>query len=336
VSVSEKKLIEGACNRLADASLYTSAAIDLRTDGVGRERTNGSESPDGEGSQGVRARAVIACTRAGRLFADDDGDGRPANGDGRTRTDGDGSRSSALGTDGDRCRSSFAVPMDHGEARHGMLVVCAPIGSAFGDDEAAALTDLADAIGHAIDAKRALITDSLVELDVRIDDADHFITHVSAAANCTVSLDGAVRRNGDTLLYFCTTSGADPEDGLEIARDSAVIERVRLVRTSADERADDRTDDGVESYFEFTYSGPCPVVLLSDHGAEVLELNASDGTTRLRCELSRSADVRRVVESLREEVPGTHLLAKHEGARDRRESNGTSVEHCSTISPIVS
>ena len=188
-----------------------------------------------------------------------------------------------------------------------MLVVCAPIGSAFGDDEAA-----------------ALITDSLVELDVRIDDADHFITHVSAAANCTVSLDGAVRRNGDTLLYFCTTSGADPEDGLEIARDSAVIERVRLVRTSADERADDRTDDGVESYFEFTYSGPCPVVLLSDHGAEVLELNASDGTTRLWCELSRSADVRRVVESLREGVPGTHLLAKHEGARDRRESNGTS------------
>ena len=319
MSVSEKKLIEGACNRLADASLYTSAAIDLRTDGVGRERTNGSESPDGEGSQGVRARAVIACTRAGRLFADDDGDGRPANGDGRTKTDGDGSRSSALGTDGDRCRSSFAVPMDHGEARHGMLVVCAPIGSAFGDDEAA-----------------ALITDSLVELDVRIDDADHFITHVSAAANCTVSLNGAVGRNGDTLLYFCTTSGADPEDGLEIARDSAVIERVRLVRTSADERADDRTDDGVESYFEFTYSGPCPVVLLSDHGAEVLELNASDGTTRLRCELSRSADIRRVVESLREEVPGTRLLAKHEGARDRRESNGTSVEHCSTISPIVS
>ncbi|PSQ22249.1 hypothetical protein BRD01_09870 [Halobacteriales archaeon QS_8_65_32] len=57
MSVSEKKLIEGACNRLADASLYTSAAIDLRTDGVGRERTNGSESPDGEGSQNVRARA---------------------------------------------------------------------------------------------------------------------------------------------------------------------------------------------------------------------------------------------------------------------------------------
>jgi hypothetical protein len=193
-----------------------------------------------------------------------------------------------------------AVPLVDGDAVEGTLVVGTD--RSLGERERAALSNLGHRVAGALAAlewKRLLLADTVLELEFRTDDRDSFFVAASADLDCRLRVEGLVPLGGASMLYYVTVSGAPPERALAYASDA--LESARLI---ADHRE--------ECLLEVTAERDLLAATLVDQGANVRELVAEDGFASLTCEAAPSTDVRSVAERLREATPSASLVAKRE------------------------
>jgi len=200
-----------------------------------------------------------------------------------------------------------AFPLVYGDASYGVLTVAAAERNAFDERELAVLNVLARAASvaiNAIEGRRILTSDSVVEVEVGIADEGLFFGDLSAEFECTLTYEGSLYEDDGSVVMLFVVEGADPDGVAEAARAHPGVDDVTLVS--------DGDDQGV---VEFTVDQPPVVSELAERGAETTAIVAEDGQVRITIELPASSDPRSVIEQLSERYPSTDLLARHERER---------------------
>ncbi len=199
-----------------------------------------------------------------------------------------------------------AIPVGHGDADYGALVVRADTRSAFDDPERTALADLGRRVGFAITAverKQLLLGDAVLHLEFTYEDRDALFVDCSAALDCTVTLEGTVSGDDGAIVCFLTVSDTAGEDALGRLTDRHSVE-ARLLRSTAD-----------GALLEVVLKDESPVRTLAARGGRVADLQVTDGRARIVAEFAPDVDVRAVRDALQERYPSTTFQRKEETER---------------------
>jgi DNA-binding protein len=297
-SVSREEIEHGVCERLADTEPYVFAWI---------------------GSADISEERLEARASAGAADVDLDADSVPLAADGPTPSarafaTGDGhivstvECGSAMGRRyGDAgIEAVISVPIGNRESEYGVLTVCADHPDAFDEREQVVLEALGRAIANAIDAlesKRTLTADRIVEMEFTVDDPELFLNGVSTDLDCRLSYSGSVYGSEGSLREFYTVEECDPEHLRAVTTDHDAVTDVRVLAEH---------DDGC--LLQLTLAGSL-VRFLVDRGAVTREITSDEGVTAFTVELSREADARSLFEEIADRYDGTELASYHEHER---------------------
>ena len=284
------------CEQLVDSGLYCGAWIGER---------------DGNGGLTVRTRAGEATTLLERV---DDPAVEPEQPVLETIETGEIRSSNRVGEEPqiaeeirhgariDDVESAIVVPIVHDETIYGALVVYASRADAFSRREEAAFGLLGETIGFSINAvlnRRLLFADSVVELELRVENGTSLSFHLTETYDCTCHLEWAGDVGGVTYQYI-TVEGLDGETALEEATDHESVDECRLVY-------DGHSRCTIE--VRFHESG---VRTLANHGATVREITVDSAVATVLVEIPRTRDVRAVVDVLSSVYDDVSLVAKRE------------------------
>ena len=199
-------------------------------------------------------------------------------------------------------RSLVSVPLLYEDSLYGVLTVQADEPGTFDGMERQVVEELGETAAHAINAlesKRALVSDDVVELELRIRDRDIPVLALVEAADCAFEFQTVLSREDGSLGVFFETQDANPEDVAEFAEHTMALRDLRLIS----ER------DG-ECRFEATATDQSFVATLLDQGAVTQSITAEDGEGRAVVTLSPDADVREFVEMVQTKYPDSELTAR--------------------------
>ncbi|MFT4891803.1 MAG: putative DNA binding protein [Halobacteriales archaeon] len=256
--------------------------------------------------------------------ADDEGDLQLATALGdETATDGNGSHNGNgwVNVAGEYdCRSAAIIPLRYNETRYGVLTICSNEPDAFEAIEREALAELGETVGYAINAvesKRALLTDSVTEIEFTVSDPDAFAVDLSERVDGVLDLEWMTTESRAEMAMYFTVDGADPDAVVEAAVAHPAIAEATVVTEYDD------------SYLcRFDVDDPGVATTLADYGGVLESLHVEDGVGRVRATLSQTTNVRAVLDALRGRYPDTKLLAQRECERQRtsREDLATTLE----------
>ena len=210
-------------------------------------------------------------------------------------------------------RSVAAVPIAYDDTLYGVLVVYGECPGLFDERERTVLTELGESIGHAANAfeqRRMIMGDTRLEVELRASDAIDECNVLDSGETLTVNR--SVPGTGDTVVLFVSTD-ADMESDFvaDVFGELAPVESVR--------RVSDRL-------LEVVMVDPPIARTLSAHGGRIKSASVEGTDLHFVTEVPQDADVRAVVESIRETFPGTELIAQRTVSRDDRSVE----EYCAT------
>ncbi|MEF8843646.1 MAG: bacterio-opsin activator domain-containing protein [Haloarculaceae archaeon] len=301
---TREELEQGVCERLANTDRYRGAWL-AETDANGDWRVLKASSglpeeyrtlverlPLGQVDDGVVARAA----ETGEFSVTRD-----------YRTD--GAPGTATVEDAARVDSTAAVPLSYGDRLYGVLVLKADDSDAFGPDIRPGLEVLGDTIGfaiHAVENRRLLLSEAVVELEFEVTDGRCLAVAVSQELSCYAAIEQAVlTREGNHLCYL-RVDGADPETAADVTAGASAVADCRVV---------DEYGDGCVLEVRKTESG---AEAMMDVGATIRAATAEDGVGTLVVEAPPSADVREVIDAYTARNPESSLVAKREVDRSGR------------------
>ncbi|MWG34348.1 bacterio-opsin activator domain-containing protein [Halomarina oriensis] len=197
-----------------------------------------------------------------------------------------------------------AVPLVYRGVTYGVLCVYADRSDAFDGTERAVFRELGETIAYAIGAaerRRALVADTVVELELVVDEVDG-IPQAATTVDAAVSFRGAVPESGESLSQFYRIDG-DIDGVVEAVPDGTDLS---VVRTDDDGGVVRVTGDG-------SFSS-----LFADYGGTISRVHVEDGGFRLVAVFPQRTDVRSVLDAVRERLPSAKLVAR----RERERSDG--------------
>jgi len=206
--------------------------------------------------------------------------------------------------------SAAAIPLVYKGTTYGVLCVYSPRPNAFDETERAVLNELGETIAYAFSAverRRALVSDTVVELEFALHDRSIFTIDLTARTECRVTLDGIVERSDGSLVEFVTVTGTDPGTVLDLADEREDIEAALVNEHDG--------ENGTEAVFRFVSAGSSSTVSLAEQGGVIREGSAAEGEGRLVFELPQDADVRAIVAAMTEQYEDTELVAQREHER---------------------
>jgi predicted DNA binding protein len=172
----------------------------------------------------------------------------------------------------------------------------------FSERAQSAFEILGEAIGFAINAaknRKLLLSDTAVELELRVTDPDGVFLDVAERLDCTCHLQGLVPAPEGHLLHYVHVEGASAD---RVADAIAGADSVEECRTIADE-------DGEDCVLEVVMSAST-MKRLVEAGAVVQSATATDGEVRLVAEVPQDADVRGIVDTFQSAYPESELVGK--------------------------
>jgi len=218
---------------------------------------------------------------------------------------GDTLRTGAVRTDRDDEGVVVAtIPITHGDAIDGVLCLGADRSTEFGDRERQGLAVLGETIGFVRDAlenRKLLVADAVVELEFRVRDLSSPLLAAAAETGGTVTLDGYVETDASTWLLYLAVRDASP---------SAVVQALECVESVGSARI--LTDDGTGGHVEARVTGASLPRTLLACGGTVRGGTATGDEARFVVEVPAGTDVRRVVERVTDAYPDATLLAQRE------------------------
>jgi predicted DNA binding protein len=294
---SREALLSDVCTRLAESSAYEFAWVsdapadrppDLRTraglDGRSFEAIAGSGDDDW-------SRLAVEALETGQVRS------APVDVDSVSR-----------GTDAETETANLVVaPLTWEDTTYGTLAVGASGRVPVSETELAALSNLTDRLGHALAAvewKRLLFADSILDLEFASTDDGSFFVVASREPDCQFELEGLVVE-GQSVVHYVTVRDAEADRVLE--RASAAGVDARLIAEHSD-----------ESLVEVRTTGASLTGRLVELGGSVRQLVAEGGEAHVTCEVATDTDVRSFVAALLESFPESELLAKRESEGSAR------------------
>ncbi|NHN48013.1 PAS domain S-box protein [Halostella sp. JP-L12] len=200
-------------------------------------------------------------------------------------------------------KSAAAVPLVHGDTTYGILAVYATRPLAFSHRERDGLETLGEAIGFAINAienRKLLFADSVVELEFEVTDSGLVFVRTSEQFGCELTITGYVESESGSWSVYLTVDDVAPTAIRDVAVDDPDVDRIRIIA--------DEDDTGV---LEFVMKADA-LNHITDHGAILTSGHVADGRGRFRIEAPQSADIRQLSTRLRTEYPDSTLVAQRE------------------------
>jgi DNA-binding response OmpR family regulator len=203
-------------------------------------------------------------------------------------------------------RAGVAVPLTYRDTVYGVLVVAVETGRAVSERELEVLDELGDSIANAINAvesKRLLFADTVVELELQVGSED-VVVDLAGQLDATVDLEGFVPANEDGVTCYLTVKGAAADDVSAVLAASPAVASHRGISEGSD-----------AAMFEATLTDDSVVLTLLGAGANPRTMLVEDGEGFVTAEVAPEADPRTVLEAVRSAFPGTDLVAKREAER---------------------
>ena len=303
IDQSTRERIERAvCEHLADSDSYlfawigepdaTTQTVNLRTEAGVEGYLDGitiSVDPDDDRSEGPTGRAF----RTGEMQTTLDIPNDPAYEPWRETAREHGFRSSA------------AIPIVHDGTVYGVLNVYAERRRAFEDREGEVIAQLGEIVGHAIAAverKRALMSDELVELEFRIPNVFTALD-VPVESDGRITLDRAIPITDDEFVVYGTAT-PDALDGVKGLAGTLPHWEAVTVRSEGDPVS-----------FELRLTEPPVLSVVAALGGYVEQLVIEDGTLDMTFHLAPNVDVRRVIDAVTETYPDAEMLRRQQITR---------------------
>lgn len=208
-------------------------------------------------------------------------------------------------------RAVAYVPLVHRDTLYGVAGVHADSPDAFTDRRVTELRELGRVAGYALGAverRRALIADHVVELEFEIASRDILLVDLSVRADCELRLDGLLLESDGDLRTFVSVSGAAASDVAEAATDDRRVTDATVLSAN-------------DGQLRLTLEDAALVEYFAEQGAALDTVTATSGTGRAVLKLPPNSDVRTVVERIRERYPDIALIARHERQREQRPSD---------------
>ncbi|WP_202613866.1 bacterio-opsin activator domain-containing protein [Halostella pelagica] len=200
-------------------------------------------------------------------------------------------------------KSVAAVPLVHGDTTYGVLAVYATRPLAFSQREQAGFETLGKAVGFAINAienRRLLFADSVVELELEVTDSELVFVRASDRLDCELTITGYVESASGGWSVYLSVDGATPAGVRDVATEDPDVDRVRVI-----------ADEGDSGLVEFVLKGPA-LNEITEKGAILTSGHADAGRGRFSVEAPPSADVRRLTDRLQAVYPDSTLIAQRE------------------------
>ncbi|WP_254863399.1 PAS domain S-box protein [Halovivax gelatinilyticus] len=207
-------------------------------------------------------------------------------------------------------RSVASIPIVHDGTTYGVLGVYADRSNAFDAVERRIVSQLGEVVGHAIAAierKRALMSDELVELEFHVRDV-FAAFDASATMEGTVTLEHSVPVAENELLVYGTAS-PDARESLDELVEHLPHWQSITVRS-----------DGDPIEFELRMREPPVRSVVSSIGGYVDSAVLENGEYRLRIRLAPNVDVHQVIEVVDATYPGAEMYRRKQVARRRDDS----------------
>jgi predicted DNA binding protein len=199
-----------------------------------------------------------------------------------------------------------AIPLTHRETVYGVLLVCASQARGYMQREQVVLEALGDATANALNAvenRRLLTTNSVVELEVRVYDDDDLFCALSTDVDGRIELTGTVTPDEEQVHLFLLVSATESETALAVAgqRDDVAA-------------AHQLGEFGDDVLLELRASASM-VTDLVDFGAVVTNVTADAGEAIYSLELSRGSDPKTAFELFERRYGDAELAAYREHER---------------------
>lgn len=206
----------------------------------------------------------------------------------------------------DGLQSLLAIPLTYGSSVYGVVGVYTAEQDAFSERERSSFETVGEMAGFAINATRhrnLLLSDTVVELDLRVTDPDAPFVTAATATDVSLSIDGLVPQGEELLCYLVVH-----DDAVSAVNDSlgehAGVRETRVIG--------EYEDGGI---LEVRLGPRTPLGLLAASGVTVQSAEFADGQGDIDIECSPEEDVRRIVAALSREFDAD-VLAKRERERD--------------------
>ncbi|WP_338727377.1 PAS domain S-box protein [Haladaptatus sp. DJG-WS-42] len=201
-------------------------------------------------------------------------------------------------------RASAAVPILYRDTVYGVLNLYSTKPLVFEEMELSVLGELGQSIGYAMNAlerKRALVSESSVELEFVISALKTPILGFIDGSEGEFTLKNAVRRLDGKMHLFFNVRGIAPDVIRAHAAAAADVSQFTLIG---------ETDD--ECLCECTIEDSTFISTLIERGASLNQMRVEDGTARLKVRIPQSTDVRRFVAYLDSTFGHVTLQARRE------------------------
>ncbi|WP_255197110.1 histidine kinase N-terminal 7TM domain-containing protein [Halorarius litoreus] len=193
----------------------------------------------------------------------------------------------------------IAVPVVYGEATYGTLFVDRARDDDITDRELAILTELGENVGMALnaaEARRTLLSDSVVVIDYSLTANQSLLAEAAAAMGTELQLRGLVPLDGEALLVYVEDATDDKERLATWFRDQPTVTAVREVGDTV----------------ELRLTGNSPLHVLSQHGVRILSATADIEGFVVSVETASGTGVRSLTDALESVVGRVSVLAKRE------------------------
>lgn len=204
-------------------------------------------------------------------------------------------------------QSVISVPLAYDDYFYGVLTVYADNPDAFDDLSQSVFSELSESIAKAInvvETTRMQFTESVIELDFRLHEADDVLCRLARHTACQLDLEGFIPQTDGTSRIFFTVHGMAADQFLIEADQSTAIDAISLV-----------ADRDAEALFVATVSRPTLVAVLVNHGAMVSQLTADSSEAQVIVELPSTANVRGFIDMVETKYPDADFVARREHDR---------------------
>ncbi|MFC7203493.1 PAS domain S-box protein [Haloferax namakaokahaiae] len=213
-------------------------------------------------------------------------------------------------------RSTATIPITHEGAFYGVLNVYTDRPDAFVGAEGDAIGHLSEIVGHAISAieqKRALRSDEVVELVFHI--SDFFGAFDFPSADGRVTFDRAIPVGDGVYLEYGTATPEMSEVLEALVEDLPHWESIQFLDGDSGEDA---------SRFELRLVEPPLLSSLTAIGGYVDRAAIEEGCFQIRLHVSPSADIRQVIEVVEEAYPMADMISRRQVTKTSPMSDGRS------------
>lgn len=205
------------------------------------------------------------------------------------------------------------VPVTHEGALYGVLNVYSARPNAFDDRERVVIEKLGTLVGHAVTAiqrKRTLMDETLVEVEFSIKNVLGR-GETSGSEQTSVTFDRIVPlRDGDYILY-----GEASESGIEMLQSASE-------EFPSWDPPEVVGESGEGVWFELHVTDPPVISVVAARGGRVESASIENGDYRLLVQLPQSADVRALVDDVRDSYPSATMLAQRQTSGAEPTENG--------------